>query len=55
MEKWVISRDPRAHVEAIEGLVRAGTTHVFVHSPQRDQRRFIEFYGREVLPALRGP
>jgi TAT-translocated FGD2 family F420-dependent dehydrogenase len=53
IEGWVVSTDPRAHVEAIEGLVRAGTTHVFVHSPQGDQRRFIDFYGRDVLPALR--
>jgi len=52
-EGWNVSEDPRAHVDAIEELVDAGTTHVFVHSAQRDQRRFIDFYGREVLPALR--
>jgi len=53
MEQWVISADPRAHLDAIKRLVDAGATHVFVHSTQRDQRRFIDFYGREVLPALR--
>jgi TAT-translocated FGD2 family F420-dependent dehydrogenase len=53
MEQWVISRDPQAHLDAIRSLVEAGATHVFVHSAQRDQRRFIDFYGREVLPALR--
>lgn len=50
---WIVSADPRTHVNAIKKLVEAGTTHVFVHSAQRDQRRFIDFYGREVLPALR--
>ena len=55
MEQWVISEDPQVHLEAIRGLGDAGATHVFVHSAQRDQRRFIDFYGREVLPALRRP
>ena len=53
MEQWVISADPRAHLDAIKKLADAGATHVFVHSTQRDQPRFIDFYGREVLPALR--
>jgi TAT-translocated FGD2 family F420-dependent dehydrogenase len=53
MEQWLISGDPQAHLDAIKRLVEAGATHVFVHSAQRDQRRFIDFYGREVLPALR--
>jgi TAT-translocated FGD2 family F420-dependent dehydrogenase len=53
MGQWVISVDPQAHVDAIKRLVDAGATHLFIHSAQRDQRRFIDFYGREVLPALR--
>ena len=53
MEHWLISADPEVHLNAIRRLVDAGATHVFVHSAQRDQRRFIDFYGREVLPALR--
>ena len=53
MEQWVISADPQAHLDAIKRLANTGATHVFVHSAQRDQRRFIDFYGREVLPALR--
>ena len=53
MGQWVISADPQAHLDAIKRLVDAGATHVFVHSAQRDQRRFIDFYGREVLPAVR--
>jgi len=53
MEQWLISGDPQAHLDAIKRLVDAGATHVFVHSAQWDQHRFIDFYGREVLPALR--
>jgi len=53
MAQWMISTDPKAHLDTIRRLVDAGATHVFVHSAQRDQRRFIDFYGREVLPALR--
>jgi G6PDH family F420-dependent oxidoreductase len=53
LERWTVSPDPRTHVDAIRKLVAAGATHVFVHSAQHDQRRFIDFYGREVLPALR--
>ncbi len=52
MRPWVVSRDPAAHVERIEGLFAAGATQVYVHSPQADQRKVIEFYAREVLPAV---
>ncbi len=50
---WVVSPDPDVHVAAVRELAAAGATHVFVHPPQPDQRKVIEFYGREVLPTLR--
>jgi F420-dependent hydroxymycolic acid dehydrogenase len=50
--KWPVSEDPQVHVQAIQKLIDGGVTHVFVHSPQPDQRRVIDFYGREVLPRL---
>jgi G6PDH family F420-dependent oxidoreductase len=49
---WVISIDPEAHAEAILGLLDAGVREVYIHAAQPDQRRAIEFYGREVLPRL---
>jgi hypothetical protein len=52
MQQWIISADPQVHVDAIRRLVDAGATHVFIHPAQSDQRRFIGFYGAEVLPAL---
>jgi G6PDH family F420-dependent oxidoreductase len=53
LKTWLVSPDPRAHVGAIEELAAQGVTHVFVHSPQDDQQRVIDFYARDVLPALR--
>jgi len=50
---WVVSPDPDVHVAAVRELAAAGATHIFLHSAQEDQRRVIEFYGWQVLPALR--
>jgi len=52
-DTWVVSRDPDAHIAAIRELAAAGATHIFLHSPQPDQRAAIEFYGKHVLPGLR--
>jgi G6PDH family F420-dependent oxidoreductase len=53
VEPWLVSEDPRAHVDQINRLVEAGATQVAVHSVQPDQDRLIDFYGQHVLPALR--
>jgi TAT-translocated FGD2 family F420-dependent dehydrogenase len=50
---WLLSADPEAHVAAIRELASLGATHVFIHSPQPDQGRVIDFYGELVLPRLR--
>ena len=50
---WPVGDDPRVHVAATRAFLEAGVTDVFIHSGQDDQRRAIEFYGREVLPRLR--
>jgi alkanesulfonate monooxygenase SsuD/methylene tetrahydromethanopterin reductase-like flavin-dependent oxidoreductase (luciferase family) len=49
---WLVSRDPAEHVERIRRLFEAGVTDVYVHSPQSDQRKVIDFYAGEVLPRL---
>jgi G6PDH family F420-dependent oxidoreductase len=49
---WVISRDLGDHVEAIRALGEAGVTDVLIHPPQDDQGTVLDFYEREVLPAL---
>ena len=54
VDTWLVSTKPEDHIAGIEELVALGTTHIFIHSPQADQRRVIDFYSRHVLPALRG-
>jgi G6PDH family F420-dependent oxidoreductase len=44
--------DPRRHLEAIEKAVRGGYTHVCIHQIGPEQAGFLEFYEREILPAL---
>lgn len=51
---WVVSPDPQVHVQAIRELAAAGVTDVYIHSAQPDQAAVIDFYGRQVIPALKG-
>jgi F420-dependent hydroxymycolic acid dehydrogenase len=51
--RMLVSTDPADHIERLRALEAAGATHVFLHAPQSDQRRVIEFYGSSVIPALR--
>ena len=44
--------DPARHVDAIRKAERTGYTHFCVHQVGPEQERFIEFYEREVFPAL---
>jgi alkanesulfonate monooxygenase SsuD/methylene tetrahydromethanopterin reductase-like flavin-dependent oxidoreductase (luciferase family) len=55
VRSWAIGRDPAVHIRRIEELFGAGATQVYVHSAQPDQLRVIQFYAREVLPALSRP
>jgi hypothetical protein len=50
---WPIGTDPQVHVKAIQELFESGATIVNIHSGQPDQKKVIEFYGREVLPKLK--
>ncbi len=50
---WPVSEDPEVHVTVLRRLLDQGVSQIFVHSGQRDQRRVLAFYGREVLPRLR--
>jgi TAT-translocated FGD2 family F420-dependent dehydrogenase len=53
MEGWPVSTDPDTHVKVLSDLFDSGATGVHIHSGQRDQRKVIDFYGKEVLPRLR--
>ena len=48
----VCGPDPRKHLDAIGGYVKAGFDHVYVHQVGPDQEGFFRFYEREVLPNL---
>ena len=52
-EGWAMGTDPEVHVKVLSDLFDSGATGVHIHSGQHDQRRVIEFYGKEVLPRLR--
>jgi coenzyme F420-dependent glucose-6-phosphate dehydrogenase len=52
-EGWPISTDPEVHVKALSELFDSGATGVHIHSGQPDQKRVIDFYGKEVLPRLK--
>ncbi len=49
---WIVSPDPDEHVARVAALFGDGATIVNIHSGQADQRRVIDFYGREVLPKV---
>ncbi len=52
--EWTVSTDPAVHVKAIRKLFDSGVTIVNIHSGQPDQHKVLDFYGREVLPQLKG-
>lgn len=52
-ESWTVSTDPQEHVRALRDLGDAGCTHAVVHVGTPDQRRAIDFFGKEVLPEIR--
>lgn len=49
---WPVSEDPAAHIKVVNELFESGATIVNIHSGQSDQKKVIEFYGREVLPKV---
>ena len=53
-EGVICGPDPERHLAAIREFVDAGYTHVYIHQVGPDQQGFFDFYGRYVLPELRG-
>lgn len=51
--RWIVSDDPDEQVAKIKPYLELGFTHLVFHAPGLDQVRFIELYGRDVLPKLR--
>jgi len=50
---WAVGTDPNIHIRKTQELFDSGVWIVNVHSGQQDQRKVIDFYGKEVLPKVR--
>jgi len=50
----LISEDPDVHRAHIQRYLDLGFDRVYLHNVSRDQTAFLELFGREVLPGLRG-
>jgi coenzyme F420-dependent glucose-6-phosphate dehydrogenase len=51
--RFVVSNDPEEVVERIRPYVDLGFAELVFHAPGPDQDRFLEQFGRDVLPRLR--
>ena len=52
-KRWVVASDPDEVTKAVRAYVDAGFTHLVLHAPGHDQRRFLELYGRDLDHRLR--
>lgn len=53
ISSWTISTDPNVHAKKVQELLASGVWIVNIHSGQADQKKVVDFYGREVLPKVR--
>ncbi|MCW2604735.1 MAG: fdg [Pseudonocardiales bacterium] len=51
--RFIVSTDPEEHVARIQAYIDLGFNHLVFHAPGPDQARFLEVYGKEILPRLR--
>lgn len=52
-QRWVVADEPAACFEMIRPYLDAGFTHLVVHGPGHDQRRFLTQFTEDVLPLIR--
>lgn len=51
--RWIVASSADQALEALQEYVDLGFTHLVVHGPGHDQRRFIDQFAEDVLPGLR--
>ncbi len=51
--RMVVSADPDVHRAAVQQYVDLGFDRIYLHNVGRNQREWIEVFGRDVLPQLR--
>lgn len=55
MYKYIrISADPQQHIEWLRKDIQLGFSEIYLHNVNRQQRNFIEVFGKQVIPALQG-
>ncbi|MBW4685306.1 MAG: TIGR03885 family FMN-dependent LLM class oxidoreductase [Komarekiella atlantica HA4396-MV6] len=47
-----ISADPQRHIEWLQQYVELGFTEIYLHNVNKEQQRFIQVFGEQVLPTL---
>jgi TAT-translocated FGD2 family F420-dependent dehydrogenase len=52
-EEWPVSMNPEVHIKAVSELFQSGASIVNIHSGQADQKRVVDFYGKNVLPKVK--
>nr|WP_218063600.1 glucose-6-phosphate dehydrogenase (coenzyme-F420) [Arthrobacter wenxiniae] len=52
-KRWIVTADPDEAVEMIKPYVDAGFTHLVLHAPGHDQRRFLDLFAADLEPRLR--
>jgi F420-dependent hydroxymycolic acid dehydrogenase len=53
IDDWAVGTDPNMHIKNVQELLDSGVWIVNIHSGQADQKKVIDFYGKEVLPKVR--
>ncbi len=51
--RWLVSDNPDEHIEQLRPYLELGFTHLVFHAPGDDQKRFLELYGKQILPRIR--
>lgn len=51
--RFIVSTDPDEHVKQIKTYLDLGFNHLVFHAPGPDQAKFLQLYGKEILPRLR--
>lgn len=52
-QRWIVASDAQTVLDQVRPYVDLGFTHLVVHAPGHDQRRFLDQFAADVVPALR--
>ncbi len=52
-KQWIVATTADEHIKRISEYFKTGFNHLYFSGSSPDEQKFIEFYGKEVLPCLR--